>query len=134
VGTVPVAAGGLQHPSLSRDARTLVVTAENGYVLLYDTGMGVRIGEPFRTDDRPLAPAVLDSRGDLIAVSMPEGVVRPDGLEMALSVPEGVVVWDIDPDHQFEFACRVAGRDLTESEWRTYLAGLGEPRSTCDFG
>jgi len=133
VGTVPVAAGGLEHPSLSRDARTLVVTADNGYVLLYDTGMGVRIGEPFRTDDRPLAPAVLDGRGGLIAVSMPEGVIRPDGLEMALSTPEGVVVWDIDPEHQFEFACRIAGRDLTENEWRTYLSALGEPQSTCGF-
>ena len=64
---------------------------------------------------------------------MPDGVVRPDGLEMALSMPEGVVVWDIDPEHQFEFACRIAGRDLTENEWRTYLAALGEPQSTCGF-
>ena len=52
---------------------------------------------------------------------------------MALSTPEGVVVWDIDPEHQFEFACRIAGRDLTENEWRTYLSALGEPQSTCGF-
>ena len=60
-------------------------------------------------------------------------VLRPDGLEMALSMPDGVMVWDIDPEHQFEHACRIAGRDLTENEWRTYLAGLGEPQSTCGF-
>ena len=64
---------------------------------------------------------------------MPDGFLRPDGLEIALSMPEGVVVWDIDPDHQFEFACRIAGRDLTDSEWRTYLAGLGQRQSTCGF-
>ena len=46
---------------------------------------------------------------------------------------EGVVVWDLDPGHQFDFACRIAGRDLTENEWRTYLAAMGEPRRTCGF-
>lgn len=117
VGTVPGAAGRLRNPSLSRDASTLLVTAADGNALLYDAPTGDRIGEAFRTDSRTLALAVL----------------RPDGLEMALSMPDGVVVWDIDPDHQFEFACRMAGRDLTENEWRTYLAALGEPQSTCGF-
>ena len=38
------------------------------------------------------------------------------------------MAWDIDPEHQFEFACRIAGRDLSENEWRTYLGRLGEPQ------
>ena len=135
VGTVPGAAGGLEQPSLSRDARTLLVMTDDGTALLYDTATGIRIGEPFRTDDRPVAPGVFaDPEATIeLALPIPDGVIRPDGLEMALSMPEGVMVWDIDPEHQFEFACRIAGRDLTENEWRTYLAALGEPQSTCGF-
>ena len=133
VGTVPGAADDLEHPSLSRDARTLLVMAGDGTALLYDTATGTRIGEPFPTDVRPLSGAVLDYEGRPIPVSMPDGFLRPDGLEMALTMPEGVVTWDLDPDHQLEFACRMAGRDLTENEWRTYLAELGDWRSTCGF-
>jgi hypothetical protein len=60
--------------------------------------------------------------------------IRPDGKELAVSTQEGVVVWDLDPGHQFDAVCRLAGRDLTEAEWRRYLPQLGEPRSTCGFG
>ena len=118
VGTFPGVAGGLYLPSLSRDARTLLVSTADGNGLLYDAPTGERLGEPFPTDDTTLAGSML----------------RPDGLEVAISMPEGVVVWDLDPDHQFEYVCRLAGRDLTENEWRTYLGHLGEPQSTCGFG
>ncbi|NUT58784.1 MAG: hypothetical protein HOQ00_08085, partial [Agromyces sp.] len=117
VGTVAGAAGGLQAPSLSRDARTLLVMAADGTALLYDAPTGTRIGDPMRTDGRTLGVAVL----------------RPDGLEMAVSMPSGVMIWDLDPEHQFEFACQLAGRDLTDAEWNTYLADLGDPQSTCGF-
>ena len=129
------AAARLGQPSLSRDARTLLVTTDDGTALLYDTATGIRIGEPFRTDDRAVADVFFDVEATIeLAFPMPEGVLRPDGLEIALSTPEGVIVWDIDPEHQFEFACRIAGRDLSENEWLTYLAALGEPQSTCGFG
>lgn len=117
VGTVAGAAGGLHAPSLSRDAETLLVMAADGTALLYDAPTGTRIGDPLRTDVRTLGVAVL----------------RPDGREMAVSMPEGVMLWDLDPEHQFEFACQLAGRNLTEDEWRTYLGDLGDPQSTCGF-
>ncbi|MFE6255820.1 BTAD domain-containing putative transcriptional regulator [Agromyces sp. NPDC057865] len=117
VGTVAGAAGGLYAPSMSRDAETMLVMASDGTALLYDAATGTRIGDPLRTDQRTLGVAVL----------------RPDGKEMAVSMPEGVMLWDLDPEHQFEFACQLAGRDLTEDEWNTYLADLGDPQSTCDF-
>ena len=60
--------------------------------------------------------------------------LRPDGAEVAASVSDGVVLWDLDPGRQFEAVCRIAGRDLTEGEWETYLADLGAPRSTCSSG
>jgi hypothetical protein len=117
MGGVPGAAGGLDFPSLSRDGRTLLVMAADRSALLYDAPTGERIGEPFRTDGRTLAP----------------GVVRPDGREMALSMPDGVMLWDIDPEHLFEYVCRVAGRDLTDNEWRTYLPEFGARQDTCGF-
>jgi len=117
IGTVPGAAGTLGSPSLSGDTRALLVMADDGTALFYDASTGARIGEPFRTDAETLAP----------------GVLRPDGLELALSTPDGVMVWDVDPEHQFEDACRIAGRDLTENEWRAYLGALGAPQSTCGF-
>ncbi len=117
-GTVPGAAGGLMEPTISRDANTMLVLAADGSALLYDASRGERIGDPVRTDSRTLAPSVL----------------RPDGLEMAVSMPEGVVVWDIDPEHQFEQVCRIAGRDLSDTEWRTYLGDLDDRHSTCGFG
>lgn len=133
VGTVPGASGRLNHPSISRDGGALLVTGDDGTAHLYDTASGVRVGEPFGTDDEPVLASVLVSEGSLVKLSMPGAFVRPDGLEMVLATRAGVVAWDIDPDHQFEFACRMAGRDLTESEWRTYLAGLGPRQSTCGF-
>ncbi|MFE5672045.1 BTAD domain-containing putative transcriptional regulator [Agromyces sp. NPDC056523] len=116
-GTVPGAAGGLTFPTLSREARTLLVLASDDSAMLYDAPTGTRLGDPLRTDGRTRAISVL----------------RPDGNEMAVSMPEGVVVWDLDPAHQFEYVCRIAGRDLTENEWRTYLGDLGDRQSTCGF-
>ena len=109
--------------------------ADEGTAVLFDTATGIQIGEPFVTDDRAVAPSTFIEypRTDLTLLT-PDGAIRPDGLEMALSMPEGVVAWDIDPEHQCELACRIAGRDLSENEWLTYLAALGEPQSTCGFG
>ena len=117
IGTVAGAAGGTFAPSLSRDAQTLLVMAADGTALLYDAPSGTRIGEPLRTDGRTLGVAVL----------------RPDGREMAVSMPDGVMLWDLDPEHQFEDACQLAGRELTEDEWNTYLGHLGDQQSTCGF-
>jgi hypothetical protein len=59
------------------------------------------------------------------------GHLRPDGKEIAVNQREGVVLWDIDPAHLAEAACLVAGRNLTESEWNTYMADFREYRATC---
>ena len=57
-------------------------------------------------------------------------VLRPDGLAMAVTVDDGVAVWDLDPDHQYETACRIAGRELTAEEWATYLGDAAQV-ATC---
>ncbi|WP_448005100.1 nSTAND1 domain-containing NTPase [Agromyces bauzanensis] len=118
VGSLPGTAGGLGVPETSDDGATMLMSAGDDTLLLLDTATGIRLAEPF-----------FASSPDYVA-----GYLRPDGLEVAISDAAGVTTWDLDPKHQYEAACRIAGRDLTASEWATYLDGLGEPRSTCDFG
>jgi outer membrane protein assembly factor BamB len=115
VGSLHGTAGGLGIPETSDDGRTMLMSAGEDVVLLHDTATGTRLAEPFFANSP-----------DYVA-----GYLRPDGLELAISDAAGVVIWDLDPDHQFEAVCRIAGRDLTPNEWRSYLDGLGEPRSTC---
>jgi hypothetical protein len=57
----------------------------------------------------------------------------PDGTELAANIPSGIALWDLRPSSQAEAACRMAGRDLTDDEWKAYLADLGPYRSTCGF-
>lgn len=109
---------GTYAPSFDADGATVVVTLADGTAIAYDTRSGEAIGEPFRSSGRAVVPAA----------------IRPDGKELAVSTQEGVVVWDLDPGRQFDAVCRLAGRDLSEAEWRRYLPQLGEPRSTCGFG
>ena len=33
----------------------------------------------------------------------------------------GLYEWNTDPGHALEFACRLAGRDFTEAEWRQHF-------------
>ena len=46
IGTVAGAAGGTFAPSLSSDARTLLVMAADGTAMIYDAPSGTRIGDP----------------------------------------------------------------------------------------
>lgn len=54
-----------------------------------------------------------------------------DGESMAVTDARGIVIWDLARDELVAAACRVAGRNLTTTEWTTYLHGLGSPRRTC---
>jgi len=44
---------------------------------------------------------------------------------------DGVTIWDLDPASLLVAACTLAGRNLTEIEWATYLGDLGAYRPTC---
>jgi DNA-binding SARP family transcriptional activator/outer membrane protein assembly factor BamB len=117
VGSLPGTAGGLGVPETSDDGATMLMSAGDDTVLLHDTATGIRLAEPFFVNSP-----------DYVG-----GYLRPDGLELAISDPAGVMTWDLDAEHRFEAVCRIAGRDLTPNEWRSYLDGLGELRSTCGF-
>ncbi|MDQ1467800.1 MAG: hypothetical protein QOH10_2215, partial [Actinomycetota bacterium] len=47
-----------------------------------------------------------------------------DGRQLATVGYDGAsMLWDVVPEHWLDAACKVAGRDLTEAEWRQYLPG-----------
>ena len=110
IGTLPGGAGGIGGLTVSDDGGTLLANAADKAAMVFDLPSGVRLGDPLQAEWPRL---------------------RPDGAEVAMNVPNGIVLWDLDPGRQFQAVCRIAGRDLTEGEWATYLADLGEPRSTC---
>jgi WD40 repeat protein len=115
-GQLPGARSGARYLKFSADG-TVLVAASLDTVSLYDVASRTRIGEPIqaRSPDPNLVP----------------GFLRPDGRAVAVTDRNGVAVWDITPDRLAEAACRLAGRNLTRTEWGTYLAGLGEYRATC---
>ena len=59
--------------------------------------------------------------------------VGADGLALALPTPSGlgVEIWSLDPDAWVTAACQIAGRNLTETEWETYLGDIDAYRATC---
>ena len=49
----------------------------------------------------------------------------PDGQTLLSGGGEGVVrQWDMDPASWRERACRVVGRNMTQSEWAEYMPGV----------
>jgi hypothetical protein len=60
----------------------------------------------------------------------PKGALRPDGRAVAVNHGDEFTIWDLDADHLAAAACRLAGRNLTPTEWQTYLV-RDEYRFTC---
>jgi DNA-binding SARP family transcriptional activator/WD40 repeat protein len=112
---LPGSGGEVDTVQLSDDGATLLATSLEGTLSLYDVPSGTRLGDPIEH----FAP-------DIYA-----GFLRHDGGELAVTDATGVAIWDLDPDHLRHAACTLAGRNLTSTEWETYLAGLGEYRPTC---
>jgi WD40 repeat protein len=115
VATFPGARGEINSLQFSRDGSLLLATSNDQTVSLYDVATGTRLGDPVAT----AAPFIVP------------GFLHPDGRSVAVTARQGVAVWDVDPAHLLEAACRTAGRNLTRGEWTTYLEDLGPYRTTC---
>ncbi|OHV30847.1 hypothetical protein CC117_27420 [Parafrankia colletiae] len=98
----------------------LATGSVDGTVRLWDTSDREnvrRIGQPLASRESP-GQAVY-------AVAF-----RPDGLLATAGRDSMVRVWDVGRlkwlrAHAFEVACRLAGRGLTEAEWRQFVSGTG---------
>jgi WD40 repeat protein len=73
--------------------------------------------------------ATLQRIGDSVVVAGDAGFLdtdRPGGYRFASGTTSLIgtpMVWDTDPAHWVDIACRIAGRNLTRAEWTQYLPG-----------
>jgi DNA-binding SARP family transcriptional activator/WD40 repeat protein/energy-coupling factor transporter ATP-binding protein EcfA2 len=101
-------AGNVSYAEFSADGARLVTAAEDGSVVLWDAGTATPIGR-----------VSLPSPGRL------EVGFRPDGTLLLVPLTEpALYVWDPDPERAMAFACRAAGRELTEDEWKEAFGNL----------
>ena len=94
----------------SPDGSRIVTGAEDGSVSLWNAESLDLLGT-----------VVVPVETDPVAVSP---VFTPDGWVTLASYDGRVYQWDTDFDRAVEFACQMAGRNLTESEWEGALPDL----------
>ncbi|MFZ2012254.1 MAG: BTAD domain-containing putative transcriptional regulator [Nocardioides sp.] len=58
------------------------------------------------------------------------GQFVPGTSDVAIASAGNVYTWDTRPEYALQFACRIAGRDMTADEWRTYV-GTGPHFHVC---
>ena len=115
IGDFPGEGGQVSRIQFSHDGRLALVVVER------PVAVGLRRGHPQPARRPDPADSPLDWQGAL----------RPDGKALAVTVADGVEIWDLDPDRLAEATCELVGRNLTRTEWATYMADFGAYRRTC---
>ncbi len=101
--------------SYAADGATFVTSSFDGGLRAWDGSTGAVLGTATAgANDHPAFAAVLPDGHDAIAAS-------PDG---------AVYRWDTRLDRWIDFACALAGRNLTDAEWRDAF-GDQPYRQTC---
>jgi hypothetical protein len=116
VASLPGSRAGPSSLQFDSSGSRLLVTSGDQTVQVYDAATQIRLG-------------------DALPAGSPEGLVegwiRPDGRAVAVNGPLGIVEWAIDPEGMARAACVMAGRNLTRTEWSTYLGDTEPYRPTC---
>ena len=98
----------------SRNGRQILSADNNGTLALWDPSTGT-------VKDTVTVPGETFALGEFRAGTSDVTVLDGSGR---------ILTWDTRPAQAVEFACRMAGRDLTDQEWRTYL-GEGPQEAVC---
>jgi WD40 repeat protein len=101
-----VADEGVTQVAVSPDGRRFAVADFGGGAALWDIGTRKRVGDTFPVGPGVYPSVAFDSRGRLL--------ITESGSASA---------WPTDRPALQQFACRVAGRDLTRDEWQELLPG-----------
>jgi WD40 repeat protein len=119
----PVISGEPHDLVLSSDASRLMVVGADRTIQLGDMVERSFIGDPI---DMGEAAAL---RGEATGITAP--ALSPDGKLMVYANEHGLIVWDLDPDHLIEGACKVASRNLTQQEWTDNVGELAPYTELC---
>jgi WD40 repeat protein len=92
----------------SDDGKLLVSGADDGAISLWDAATLELMGTVYPPHEGEPVPSSAQFIGDSHDVA----IASYDG---------GVYRWETDLDRAIDFACQMAGRDLTEQEWEQFL-------------
>lgn len=101
----------VQSFSLSPNGQMVASVLLHDQVMLWDGVTGQKL----------TVPVDLDMYGDIGTWGNDKIAYRPDGTQVAVVGDFGLLLWDMELEHWMDAACRMAGRNLTPEEWRTYL-------------
>jgi hypothetical protein len=104
----------------TRDGSRILLGAADTRVQLVDVDAGIALGDP-------IDPGLAFQEGYLALTA----TIADDGSQLAYDTFDGAVIWQLRADVLVEAACRVAGRDITEQEWATYIGDVAPYRSLC---
>ncbi|MFN2590298.1 MAG: WD40 repeat domain-containing protein, partial [Actinomycetota bacterium] len=153
---LPKVAGHATTIAFSSDGDVLAAGAEDGKVLLFDAHDGSPAGPPIQVATGTVDPLSFSPDGRLFAASSSDLTatiwdlrsrtrlgnpfpIEQGSIPVARFAPNGVLVidnlsstslWPSDLRTWVRFACHVAGRDLSRTEW-TELLGERPYRSVC---
>jgi WD40 repeat protein len=97
--------GGVVSMSFNLDGSMLATSGSDGATTLWDVRSGRRIGAPLTGPPNPVV-AAFDPTGHTLATAFQDG---------------SVLLWDVNPTSWLKRACAVAGRRLSQQEWRDFL-------------
>lgn len=118
---------GDEIPPVGARTNNLVMSEDNSLLLVASWDLSARV----------IDVASRRQLGDPIPISLVAGAahlgatLRPDGRQLAVADARGVRLWNLDAEHWRRTACSLAGRNLTRSEWISYLPADEPYRATC---
>ncbi len=120
-------------PGSDSPTRRLDLTADGRRLLVLDSDRSVRLADlrsrQFLGDPIDLGDGALPN-GDHYGGA----ILRDDGDMLAVYGLHGTVLWDLAPERLMAAACRVAGRNLTETEWDEHVGSLASYHELCPAG
>jgi WD40 repeat protein len=113
---IQAATGEMGWVSFSPDGRSLAVSSDDHTASVWDVRSGTRVGDTF---------------GPYVG-TVPDAVFEPNG-RLLIELASSAIEWPMNLHTWEQFACRVAGRNLTRAEWHSVLPDRAY-RPTCPAG